>query len=524
MTTDTKKVTILAYNGLDGACAAAAALLRFPEAAIITTSAKRVAESLEQLAEEGPDEVHACGLGVHCDWRSLEASAERLTARGTTIHWYCGRCYLNDREELFQRFSSTAFTPSGTNTAAAISTLGLSERSEAGLLSSLAWFDPHLDAPRPAEQRSREQVDWADLVEAAMGQYFKYQDPAPYTNAIRRLSEGCFDTECRAVVEAFRRTGHTYVLHGRSPMTGALRSRIQKCAQANRHVLITGESGVGKEHVAHLLREAGARAEAPFVPVNCALFSGNPGLANSDLFGHLKGAFTGASSARKGRFVEADGGILYLDELGELPLEVQAKLLRVLEDGWVTPEGADAPERRVDVRIVAATNRHLPSLIEEGAFRADLYHRLSTLCIHVPPLRERPGDIRAIARQRLTILEQEGHARTFTEKDHKHLEAYDWPGNVRQLIKLMERSVLLDLPIADVIEEEQELGALGGGGAPELVDHMLPLSAGAIVPIRDIQTRYSRHALGLHQGNIAATAQALGVSPNTLRYSYLTDR
>ena len=273
-------------------------------------------------------------------------------------------------------------------------------------------------------------------------------------------------------------------------------------------MLITGESGVGKEYVAHLIHEGSARAMEPMTPVNCALFAGNAGLANSVLFGHRKGAFTGAAKDRDGAFVAADGGTLFLDEVGELPAAVQAKFLRVLEDGWVTPEGADKPVRQVDVRIIAATNRDLACAIRAGQFRADLYHRLDTLRIDVPPLREHIEDLRPIV----------AGVGDLAEQDIGRLESYDWPGNVRQLFKVLRRAACLDMSVADAIEQERRLGALtpvevGEGGERSL----LPNVADDLRPLRDVQRDYALRALELCDGVYAAAARRLDIAINTLR-------
>jgi transcriptional regulator with PAS, ATPase and Fis domain len=212
--------------------------------------------------------------------------------------------------------------------------------------------------------------------------------------------------------------------------------------------------------------------------------------------------------------------VLFLDELGELPMEVQAKLLRVVEDGKVTPEGADRYETQVDVGIIAATNRDLVSMVRRGAFRADLYHRLATLCIHVPPLRDRKGDIRTIVEQRLETLATEGHSRNLSRKEWTLLTEYDWPGNVRQLIKLLDRAVLLDMTIDEAIQEERELGEVREGDDDDELS-LLPTDRRSVRPMEDVQRDYARQAWILHDKNYSATARALGVAENTLRYNYL---
>jgi two-component system, NtrC family, response regulator AtoC len=514
-----KSVTILTYNGLDGACAAAMVLLKHPAAPVVPTSANRIGDSLRDLARKPPSEVHVCGLGFWCTWQDIEEPARTMAEKGTTILWYCGRGYLDEDKEHLASVCTPVFIDAGTNTAAVAKYLELTDTPAAEILVALAWFDPHLGDTRHEAGLSKDQGDWCDLIEASLSTYFKYQDHEPYVEAIRKLARLEFDREARSAVEAFRQTGYRYMLHGRSPATRNLRERIKKCAEVNRHTLITGESGVGKEHVAHLLRERSGRAMGPFVPINCALYAGNTNLANSDLFGHVKGAFTGADQARQGKFTAADTGILYLDEIGDLPLEVQAKLLRVLEDGQVTPEGADKPTGSVDVRIIAATNRDLPVMIRDGGFRADLYHRLATLRVHVPPLRERPEDIKAIVMERLTLLEAQGYQRRLTKKELALLGEYDWPGNVRQLIKLIERAVFLDMSIEDVVEEEKGLGELVTYDDRARSDSgiLLPRAKSDVLKLEDIKRLYARHVLELYDRNYSAAARALGIATNTLR-------
>ena len=520
-----RPVTIVTYNGMDGACAAAMALLRYSDAVLMASSAKGIGGTFAELAEQSPPpaEVHVCGVGVWCDWSELEIPARRLTQQSCRIFWYCGRRYLDDVRERFGDFATPVFIDAGTNTAALAKSLELTDRFDAHLLTTLAWFDPRVEGNRPEDHMTGEQAAWVDLIDAALSQYFKYQDRDPYLRAIRKLARNEFDTSDKSIVENFRLTGYKYVLQGRTEIMKRLRERIQRCGDVDRHVIITGESGVGKEHVAHLIRERSKRFMGPFVPINCALYAGSANLANSDLFGHVKGAFTGAQGDRRGKFVEADSGFLYLDEIGELPLEVQAKLLRVIEDGWVTPEGADRPEKHVDVRVLAATNCDLPKMIRSGAFRADLYHRLATLRIHVPPLRERTEDIGIIVAQRLDVLAEEGYKRTFTKGDYEVLRSYDWPGNVRQLIKVIERAVLLDMSPAEVIDEERALGELIAYEDDRAENGAMPASRDAVRPLKEVQQGYARHVWELFDRNYSAAARALGVNANTLRYTHLKE-
>jgi DNA-binding NtrC family response regulator len=514
-----KQPAVITYPGLDGACAAAVALLAHPKATVYLTSAARIGETLAELTASPPPEVLVCGVGVYSDWGPVQTALRKLRRNRCRVTWHCGRGYLNP--ERFTGICRTAFVDAETNTAGMAESLKVADRLEAHTLTSVAALDPRVTGASPDPEPGL--APWVALVDASLAQYLKYRDESPYLAAVRTLAAQQMSQRDQELIEEFRRTGYQYVLHGRANVMRTLRKRIQKCADANRHVLITGESGVGKEHVAHLLRERSNRAQGPFVAVNCALYAGNAGLANSDLFGHVKGAFTGANADRNGRFVEADGGVLYLDELGELPLLVQAKLLRVLEDGCVTPEGADRPHHTVRVRIFAATNRDLPAMIRAGEFRADLYHRLATLRIHMPPLRQRAGDIPDLVGTQLQSLRKDGYERTFSRADLQALKDYDWPGNVRQLIKLVDRVVLLDMSVREALEEERQLGELVAYPDVDAENAWLPATASAVKTLREVTDSYAHAAWLACDKNYTATAKALGISTNTLRYTHLSE-
>lgn len=229
---------------------------------------------------------------------------------------------------------------------------------------------------------------------------------------------------------------------GSSAAMQALYSKIRKVAPTDSNVLIQGESGTGKELVARALHNLSNRAKAPMISVNCAAIPET--LIESELFGHEKGAFTGAVSARTGLVEAADGGTLFLDEIGELPLEAQARLLRVLQEGEIRRVGS-VQSQKVDVRLVAATHRDLKSLAKTGGFREDLYYRLHVIALHLPALRDRGNDVVEIAdilldRQRLRMHKE---PMGFTEQAQFALQKYSWPGNVRELENALERAVIL---------------------------------------------------------------------------------
>lgn len=227
-------------------------------------------------------------------------------------------------------------------------------------------------------------------------------------------------------------------LAGGSQGMRQVQKRIGLAAASDVPVLITGETGTGKELVARALHRASPRASRPFVAVNCAAIPAD--LLESELFGHRRGAFSGATTEREGYFREADGGTLLLDEIGDMPLPMQAKLLRVLQEGAVTPLGSSQPVR-VDVRVLAATHRRIGDLIAAGTFRSDLFYRLNVLPIELGALRERPEDIPALADR---FLRDDGHpGKQLTEAALALLQGYAWPGNVRELRNVMERCRVL---------------------------------------------------------------------------------
>ena len=236
---------------------------------------------------------------------------------------------------------------------------------------------------------------------------------------------------------------HTFV--AKNPKILSLLKNISQAAKTNSSVLITGESGVGKELFAEQVHLNSSRAQKPFVRVSCAAL--NSSLLESELFGHVKGAFTDAVSNRKGRFEVADGGTLFLDEIGELPLELQVKLLRVLQEKKFEKVGSSETVS-VDVRIIAATNRNLEEMVKAGTFRGDLYFRLNVLPLNIPPLRERKDEIEALCEYFLVKFKNEVHKNFtgFSENAKKAIYSYRWPGNIRELENTIERACIIGEP------------------------------------------------------------------------------
>jgi len=299
---------------------------------------------------------------------------------------------------------------------------------------------------------------------------------------------------------------------GESYVMARLREQVATAAPTNGRVLIYGENGTGKELVARSIHALSRRRGGPFVEVNCAAIPEE--LIESELFGHTKGAFTGAVADRRGKFELADGGTLFLDEIGDMSLKTQAKVLRALQEQVVEPVGG-ATSVRVDVRVLAATNKDLPAEIRLGRFREDLYFRLNVVPIFVPPLRERSEDIPRLAEHFMTELAREYGRRpkTFDAGAAAGLRSYRWPGNVRELRNVIERLMIMvhgeTITLAD-------LSFLDGAVTPASV----AVEPAVLAPLHQARDQFEREyilrALASQQGNISRTAEALGVERSNL--------
>jgi two-component system response regulator HydG len=335
-----------------------------------------------------------------------------------------------------------------------------------------------------------------DLLAAAIGRAVQQ----------RRLTE-----QVRHLSEAVDRAAHFGEIIGESPPLQAILRQLAQLAPTDASVLLTGESGTGKELIARCIHRRSRRAGGSFVAVNCGAIP--EALIESELFGHVKGAFTDARAERRGLFVQADGGTLLLDEIGEMPTGMQVKLLRALEERAIRPVGAER-EIQVDVRIVAATNRDLEAAVESGTFREDLFYRINVIQIEIPPLRSRGADVLLLAQHFL-----EGFARSMRKHvtgvqpaAAQRLMTYNWPGNVRELRNVVERAVALtqserigveDLP--DKIRDYQQSQVVIGGDDPK-----------ELVSLDEVQRRYIAHVLAATGGNQTQAARILGVDRKTL--------
>jgi transcriptional regulator with GAF, ATPase, and Fis domain len=288
---------------------------------------------------------------------------------------------------------------------------------------------------------------------------------------------------------------------------------LDKYIEADDPVLITGDSGTGKELVARAIHAHSRRATRPFVSENCAALP--EALLESELFGYMRGAFTGATANKKGLFETAEGGVLFLDEVGEMPVELQKKLLRVLQEGQVRPLGSQHTVK-VDVRLICATNRNLELMVREGEFREDLYYRLAVLPVHLPPLRDRREDVPQLVKRFLGDLQRETQIRVRVSPDAmERIVAYTWPGNVRELQNEIRRAAILcDGIILESHLSQHVREGRRGPGTGMLDDGLVPSERGTTLPdmVRELETREIQKAFDRAQSNKSRAAELLGLS------------
>jgi DNA-binding NtrC family response regulator len=339
--------------------------------------------------------------------------------------------------------------------------------------------------------------------------------PFPLDELERRCmiarERGQVSKENRQLREIIKRSKPKTKIVGESPKMNDVFRLIDRVAPTSKPVLIQGESGTGKELVARMLQEKSDRSQNPFVTINCAALPEQ--LVESELFGHQKGAFTGATADKPGLFEVADGGTLFIDEIGELPPGLQPKLLRVLEDGSFRRVGSHR-EKKVDVRIVAATNRDLKAEVAANRFREDLYYRINVMSLELPPLRERAGDVRLL----IEFMLPDGW--TIEEDAQQKLQAYQWPGNVRQLGNVIERaSILADDRLVTIDDLPSEIAHAASFSEPtDGSDHT---STEAAMPqsqfepgshrLDELERAHIIDILNQQQGNKAAAARVLGI-------------
>ncbi len=327
----------------------------------------------------------------------------------------------------------------------------------------------------------------------------------------RALERRALEEENRRLRRALDQTSSFGDLIGESTAMREIFALIRKVGHSSSSVLISGESGTGKEVVARTIHYSGNRAEQPFVPINCTAIP--EGLLESELFGHVRGAFTGAHTTKQGLFEQADGGTLFLDEIGDMSLALQGKLLRVLQDREVRAVGG-TQITKVDLRIIAATNRILVTEMEAENFREDLYYRLNVIPIYIPPLRERPQDVPPLAKA-FVAKHSPDHPRTISSSGIRYLAAFPWKGNARELENVIERALALsDATVIDV--EDLRLDPAVCEGRDSSPAALTYAAAENRLTLRELEDRYIEEVMRITDGNKVHAAKILGIDRKTL--------
>jgi DNA-binding NtrC family response regulator len=497
------KDILIPYLALEGARAAAVALRRFPGAVILPSSSYSLDRTLELALAEDCSSVHILGLGVNGPVDGVLEKLAALKERKIEVHWYAAGDYLAALRPRLEPLCHCVFAgPREDRSLAAYLEDVFFPKNEGGESSLVVNETGSKYAAETNTDGTRDVKD--QLIHASMWRYFNFRDLEAYPHAIRVVAgqEPLGEAEER-IIDSYNRTGDN-VLIGKSKVMDHLKDQIQACGSCDSRVLILGETGAGKEIVAQLLHESGSRAGKPFVAVNCATLDGD--LQLDMLFGHEKGAFTGAVDSRAGCFENAHEGTLFMDEVGELTAPTQAQLLRVIQDGVFRRLGGK-DDLEVDVRIVAATNRNLLEEVDKGRFRADLYYRLAVLRIEVPPLRKRLEDLPLLVRAYLYKHKDRARRGVSAPKDlkpgdYEELKRHSWPGNVRELHNVLERFIIMkpksireciDRPVHDAADD-----------------------APTGLTLREMELRYVQSTLD-KVGSIAEASKALGITRNTLK-------
>jgi len=493
---------ILTFPSPDGVVSAALLLRFFKEAEIALTSGAKVGDALKEIAEKKPAEVHVCGLGIYCPVEDVAASLRAVKRAGGKATWYCGGHYLDSFASDLAKYARLEFDHSDRHVSEVI-------------------FDQFAGRDEDAAQVLRvldrsaraagETAFMADLTQASLLSYFRFEDRAAVPNCIRKLAFPETITEAdRKLARQFASAEWVY-LAGKSAAMKRLTKLTQKvAADRDSRILILGETGTGKETIARMIHESSPRSQQPFIPVNCSNFTES--LLESQLFGHEKGTFTGADARKEGLFEQANEGTLFLDEIGEMPLNLQASLLRVLETGRFRRLGGKE-EVRVDVRIISATHHDLLEDVKQRQFREDLYYRLSTVPLKTPALREVQEDIPHIAQDLVyrCCFSRAMQAWKLTKDQERALCGYSWPGNVRELLNVVERAIVLgERDFSKVIES---------GAQPPVSPSEQKLSSGpsAVRLLEQVEREYVLQVYESAGRNKTRAATLLGISLNTLK-------
>jgi len=492
-----KEKATLILTGWDSGChdyahCAALALRAYPDADVRGVSKARLPEALETA--RGYTRILILGVSLGGDPQRLARNVSALSKAKVALRWISALPPSASVDDATRKALSP-FVQEGSLPGAVCACLGVKD----GLAETVKANAALLDAAGYAHRN----LDDDAFLGAAVRHVARGEGPKAWSADEQTLVRNY------GALSGAPLTGH-------SPAMSEVRRVIRQLAlHSDVRVLILGESGTGKEAAALMLHHLSSRCDNEFVPLNCA--GANLPLLEDAFRGHEKGAFTGATEARPGVFERADGGTLFLDEVGDLPLEIQAVLLRILQEGRVTRLGGEGRkgvgERRVDVRVVAATNRDVRRMVRDGLFREDLFYRLNTVTLRMPALREHAEDIPEIARDLWGRGRREGW-RSLSRAQVAALTGYDYPGNVRELANMLDRAYALDeRDFAKLIADYRDTLGDGESFSPA------PPSAHSD-RLTDVTRLHVRRVLGKHGGNVSRAAAALGVSRNTvLKYA-----
>ena len=469
---------------------------KYPDAKIIPTSRNGIHYHLERIIERNNAEIPKSVIIVaipNPDFQQqVSISLRKLVRSGISISWICA----NDSfKSFFESIDDLTCQCSKCNQPIHETVSSrFNIRANSVLLRRIREIYGNTSNDNMAERI-------LTTVKMAISRYIQFRDIDTFQKVSESLAvNGTVSAEFDDLLVEYEKYGHRE-LSGKSTAILQIKKKIKILGrEGSCSVLITGDSGTGKETVAYQIHAQSKRSGEPFVPFNCADL--NPNLIASRLFGHEKGAFTGAEHEHAGAFEQANGGTLFLDEVGELPLGVQAGLLRVLQEKRFTRIGGQEDQMAVDVRIIAATNRNLPEMVQKNAFREDLFYRLNEVMLHIPALKNRLEDIPEIVK---FLSFQNFNGKRFTKEQLKQLCEYHWPGNVRELISILKRSVIFnESNLSKLIAEQQEYCANTGSEGPSDL-------------LEDTVYRKALQVYQKNNENKTRTAQALGISINRLK-------
>ncbi len=493
-----KKLVITGWGHIVYSVSAALVLKKYPDADVEGVSKRRLMIRLAELAEN-KERVYSeiiLGVGWRGDQDEIASALKKLKSMKTKVRWLSIMPIPDWVQESAGKYLDVVVYEGKESLGALVSDYFKVSDREIGALDV------------PDEKRTSlnaRQREWYLLIQAAQHSYRNYQALDDYPEAVRTLaSKSPLSEKQKKLINHFKLYGHRD-LTGKSDEMLRIRNIIDRVSlKDNVRVMIYGKSGTGKETVAIHLHHKSPRSGEPFIAFNCASTSIN--LLESQLFGYKKGAFTGAIHDKDGVFKKADGGTLFLDEVGELSLEIQANILRVLQEGRFSPLGS-GDEIKVDVRIIAATNRDLPRMVKDGTFREDLFFRLNVVPIYIPALCDRMEDMEVIADHCWFGMQREH----LSVQQRETLSSYDWPGNIRELYNFLEYASVMGEP---------DFGHL-------LVEHRLrlePARKEKVVPdnLDKMIKMHAQRVFEKYESNVTHTAEAMGITRNTLK-KYLNE-